>query len=46
MDAVKIDYELEYSADHIEELITSLGSSLGLIRKEQVNALQIILLNF
>jgi len=45
MNTVKIDYELEYSAEHIGELIASLSRTIGLTRKEQTNALQIILLN-
>ena len=45
MNTVKIDYELEYSAENIGEFITSLRGTIGLTRKEQTNALQIILLN-
>ena len=45
MNTVKIDYELEYSAENIGEFISSLRGTIGLTRKEQTNALQIILLN-
>ena len=45
MNTAKIDYELEYSAENIGEFISSLSGTIGLTRKEQTNALQIILLN-
>ena len=45
MNTVKIDYELKYSAENIVELMASLSGTIGLTRKEQTNALQIILLN-
>ena len=45
MHTVKIDYELEYSAEYIGELMASFSTTIGLTRKEQTNALQIILLN-
>lgn len=46
MNAIKIDLELDHSSEDVDASIIFLSKSVGLLRKEQSNALKIILLNF